>query len=78
MCGSKLLLDPSAEEERNSSAVIGVSYLPTLGRIAHVTQVGELEVAQLIDGTKVCADGASQVSVLMRNSLRKRAKKLSG
>lgn len=71
----KVLLDPSAKEEREAEGTVMVGYMTSSGRVADLMQTGEVEVEKLQEAIRLCCGGATKVCGLMRKCLVKEATK---
>uniref|UniRef100_A0A7S2ZLW4 Uncharacterized protein n=1 Tax=Rhodosorus marinus TaxID=101924 RepID=A0A7S2ZLW4_9RHOD len=74
----QLLLDPTLDEEKESSGSVLVSYLATSGKVATVFQTGQLAYDQMAEAVDMTISGAREIAVLVRNCLKQRESKDRG
>ncbi len=71
---NKLLLDPDHEEESQLSGSLTLAYMTAVQRVAQVEQSGELQIDVVVQGTKLCIDGAIQAHALFSKHLKEHIK----
>jgi exosome complex component MTR3 len=71
---NKLLLDPDHEEESQLTGSLTLAYMTAVQRVAQVEQSGELQIEVVIQGTKLCIDGAIQAHALFSKHLKEQIK----
>jgi len=74
----QLLLDPTLDEEKESSGSVLVSYLATSGKVSTVFQTGQLSYDEMEEAVDMTISAAREIAVLVRNCLRQRESKDRG
>jgi exosome complex component MTR3 len=64
-----IVLDPCAEEESHQEGSLTVAYMPSLNRIIHMEQTGEMEMEKTFQAIDLCVDACAQIHKLMAQHL---------
>jgi len=65
----KVVLDPSAEEERWQQAGVLLAHMPSLKEITQILMVGELEQQMVAESVELCIDGCDKLYAILRRVL---------
>eukprot|EP00741_Cyanophora_paradoxa_P009020 tig00001428_g8733.t1 len=67
--GGKLLLDPTAAEERAQSGSVLLATMPSLRQVTHVLQLGQLSQRAAVEAMELCEDACGKLHAAMRECL---------
>lgn len=71
---NRLLLDPDRDEESQLTGTLTLAYMTAVQRVAQVEQSGELQIDLVVQGTKLCIDGAIQAHALFSKHIKEHIK----
>jgi len=65
----KVVLDPSAEEEKSQQAALLLARMPSLNEVTQILMVGEVEQQAVAEGVELCTDGCDKLYAILRDTL---------